>query len=111
MFSRWLDDHSKNAIDVPFITADQPVINIAAKPEETKPPDKFELYYPLSTNKATLPVEPRSNHLPGSRFVSAILAHHYNLLMGAHAYEQIFANSREELESVRGESRAFRSCL
>lgn len=101
----------ENVTDIPFITADQPVINIAAKPEETKPPDKFELYYPLSPNKAILLVEPLSNHLPGSPSVSAILAHHYNLLMGAHAYEQIFANSRKELESIRGELRAFRSCL
>ena len=101
----------ENVTDVPFITADQPVINIAARPEETKPPDKFELYYPLSPTKAILLVEPLSNHLPGSPSVSAILAHHYNLLMGAHAYEQIFANSQKELESVRGELRAVRSCL
>jgi hypothetical protein len=99
----------ENATDVPFITADQPVINIAARPEEAKPPDKFELYYPLSPSKAMLLVEPLSDHLADSPSVSAMLAHHYNLLMGAHPYQQTFANSRKELESVRTELPAFRS--
>lgn len=101
----------ENATNVLFITADQPVINIAAKPEETKPPDKFELYYPLSPNKAMLLVERLSNHLPHGPSVTAMSAHLYNLHMGAHSYQQIFASSPQELESVRSDLPAFRSCF
>ncbi len=100
-----------NTTDVPFITADQPVINIAANPKETKPPDKFELYYPLSPTKAMLLVEPSSSHLPDSSSLTAISAHLYNLHIGAHSYQQIFASSPQELESVRSDLPAFRSCF
>src|SRR4029077_3070909 len=68
-----------NATDIPFITADQPVINIAANPKETKPPDKFELYYPLSPTKAMLLVKSDSSHLPGSPSVTPTSVHLYNL--------------------------------
>jgi|SRR5208337_2563014 len=101
----------ENATNVPFITADQPAINIAAKPEETKPPDKFELYYPLSPSKAVLLVEPLGDHLPDSPSVTAMYAHHYNLLVGAHSCQQIFASLPQELESIRDELPAFRSCF
>lgn len=101
----------ENATDIPFITADQPVINIAARPEETKPPDKFELYYPLSPNKAMLLLESLNNHLPDNPSVTAMSAHLYNLHMGAHSYQQIFASSPQELESVRNDLPAFRSCF
>lgn len=100
-----------NATDVPFITADQPVINIAANPKETKPPDKFELYYPLSPTKAMLLIEPSSSHVPDSSSVTMMSAHLYNLHMGAHSYQQIFASPLQELESVRSDLPAFRSCF
>jgi hypothetical protein len=100
-----------NATDVPFITADQPVINIAARPQETKPPSKFELYYPLSPTKAMMLLEPSSNHHPASSSVTAASAHLYNLYMGAHSYQQIFASSPQELVSVRSDLPAFRSCF
>ena len=40
----------QNDSDVPFITADQPIINLAANPTETEPPTDWDLYYPLSPN-------------------------------------------------------------
>jgi hypothetical protein len=59
-----------NATDVPFITADQPVISIAAGPLDTAPPEKFELYYPLSPTKAMLFVEPSADLPRGDSSVS-----------------------------------------
>lgn len=101
----------ENATEVPFVTADQPVINIASNPTQTQPPDKFELYYPLSPTKAMLLVDPSSDHLPLSPCVTAMSAHVYNLRMGAHSYRQIFGSSAQVLESVRSDLPAFRSCL
>jgi hypothetical protein len=100
-----------NRTEVPFITADQPVINIAAKPEETNPPQRFELYYPLSPKRALLLLEPSSEFLPESSRVSIDVAHFYNLRMAARSYRQIFSNSNEELKAIMNELPAFLSCL
>ncbi len=102
-----LENHS----EVPFVTADQPVINITSSPTETKPPEKFELYYPLSPTKAMLLVEPSSDHFPHNLSVSAMSVHVYNSHMAAHSYRQIYGSSRQVLESVRGDLSAIRSCF
>jgi len=100
-----------NATNVPFITADQPVINIAAGPKDTTPPVKFELYYPLSATKAMLLLEPSSDFLPGDSSVSETFAYLYNLRMAAHSYRQVFSTSPRALESVRDELTAYMSCF
>jgi Protein of unknown function (DUF4238) len=101
----------ENPSDVPFITADQPVINIASNPTDPRPPDKFELYYPLSPTKAILLVNPASDHAPCTSSVTAISANVYNLQIAAHSYQQIFGSSEPVLKSVREDLGAFRSCL
>jgi hypothetical protein len=98
----------ENATDIPFVTADQPVINIASNPNETKMPDKFELYYPLSPTKAMMLVDPSGERLPRDSTVTAMSVHVYNLLMGAHSHRQIFGSSQHVLGSVRDDLRAFR---
>jgi hypothetical protein len=100
-----------NSTEVPFITADQPVVNIAANPIETDPPQRFELYYPLSPKKALLLLEPSSEFLPDCSTVSADLAHFCNLRMAAHSYQQVFSDSPEELKTIMNELPAFLSCL
>jgi Protein of unknown function (DUF4238) len=100
-----------NATGIPFITADQPVINIASGPKDTAPPAKFELYYPLSPTKAMLLLEPSSDFLPGDSTVSETFVHLYNLRMAAHSYRQVFSSSPGVLESVRSELAAYLSCF
>jgi Protein of unknown function (DUF4238) len=90
----------ENRTEVPFVTADQPVINIASNPTETKPPEKFELYHPLSPAKAMLLVEPSSKHLPSDLSLSVMSVHVYNSHMAAHSYQQICGSTRQVLESV-----------
>jgi hypothetical protein len=100
-----------NASGLPFVTADQPVINIAAAPKDKEPPDKFELYYPLTPTKAMLLLEASSDHHPGSTSVTQTFVHLYNLRMAAHSYRQVFAASPEPLESLRNELPAYMSCF
>jgi hypothetical protein len=100
-----------NATAVPFITADQPVINIAAGPKDTAPPAKFELYYPLSPTKAMLLLDPSSDFLPGDSSVSETFVHLYNLRMAAHSYRQVFSASPRALEFVRDGLTAYMSCF
>lgn len=101
----------ENCTEVPFITADQPVINIASSPTETEPPERFELYYPLSPRKAMLLVEPSSDHFPRDSSVSAMSVHVYNSLMAAHSYQQIYGSSRQVLDSLKNDLLAIQSCF
>lgn len=101
----------ENRTEVPFVTGDQPVINIAARPVETRPPAKFELYYPVSPTRAMLLVEPSSDHFPKDSTVSAMAVHIYNSHVAAHSYRQVFGNTAEVLESVKSDFSAIRSCL
>lgn len=100
-----------NSTNIPFVTADQPVINIASNPKEVAPPKKFELYYPLSPAKALLILGPSSDFLPASPTIQADAAHLYNLRIAAHSYQQVFGSSRKVLESVRADLPAFLSCF
>jgi hypothetical protein len=90
-----------NATKIPFVTADQPVINLSASPKNFDPPPKFELYYPLSPTKAMLLLERDSSLEPSSSAVSELQAHYYNLLMAAHSFRQVYSNSRGELEAIQ----------
>ena len=100
-----------NRTAVPFITGDQPVINIAANPKATTPPKRFDLFYPLSPQKAMLLLEPASESLPSQSWISETAAHVYNLRMAAHSYRQVFATSPRLLEAVRSDLPAYLSCL
>ena len=101
----------ENRTEVPFVTGDQPVINIAARPNETKPPTKFELYYPVSPTRAMLLVEPSSDHFPKDSSVNTMAVHIYNSHVAAHSYQQVFGNTVNVLESLRADFSAIRSCL
>jgi len=96
-----------NPTEVPFVTADQPVINMAGNPTDSNPVQRFELYYPLSPTKAFLLLEPSSDFLPAGSTVSADLTHLYNLRMAAYSYQQVFSNSPAELEAIRAKLPAF----
>jgi hypothetical protein len=100
-----------NFTAVPFVTGDQPVINIATGPRDTDTPARFELYYPVSPTRAMLLLEPSSEFLPSASSVSETFVHLYNLRMAAHSYRQVFSNSLQPLESIRDNLTAYLSCF
>ena len=101
----------ENDTEVPFITADQPVINIAAKFNDLAAPATFEGYYPISPRKALLILESGSVFLPRTASVTAIDAHLWNLRIASRAYRQVFSRSRLELEAIRTDLPRFISSL
>ena len=101
----------ENSTSTPFVTADQPVINIATSPKDTKPPAKFELYCPLSPTKAMLLLEPHSDFCPANSSVPETFVSLYNLRMAAYSYRQVFSISPNVLESIRDELVAYMSCF
>ncbi len=103
------DAHSRipylleNKSTVPFVTADQPIINLAANPTNMDPVERFELYYPLSPTRALLLLEPKSRFIPKSLRVTEQGARRFNLRIAANSYRQVFSNLRDELEAVNRE--------
>jgi hypothetical protein len=100
-----------NTTDIPFVTADQPLINLSARPKSFEPPAKFELYYPVSPTKAIMLLNPDSAHMPRSLSMSAEQVRHHNLLMSAHSSRQVYSNSDAEFEAINSELQAFLSCF
>lgn len=87
-----------NDTQVPFITSDQPIINMRADAESWNAPEKMELYYPLSPTQAMLYLE-KSTPIGGiNQNVSIDEAHRYNLMMLDHRAFRVFSNSEEYLK-------------
>jgi hypothetical protein len=99
----------ENPSDTPFVTGDQPAVNLATNPTRSDTPARFDLYYPLSPKKAFLLLEPGSDHRPTSATVTADMAHMYNLRMAAHSYRQVLAQSPSELQEISATLPAFLS--
>ncbi|MDR5728104.1 MAG: DUF4238 domain-containing protein [Terriglobia bacterium] len=100
-----------NPSKVPFVTADQPLINLAANPTNNDSPANFDVYYPLSPTKALLILEPSSPNMPPTTMVDARYAEIMNLRMAAHSYRQVFAKSPHQLNTIREALPAFLNCF
>jgi hypothetical protein len=92
-----LDNHT----EVPFITADQPIINMLTSGESWDVPEKMELYYPLSPTQAMLYLETATPIGGISTSVSIDEAHRYNMMMLDHCAFRVFSNSEEYLEFLK----------
>lgn len=87
----------ENDSDTPFITTDQPVINLHgdANPE-SEAPKRLEFFYPLSPRRAMVLLEKNTSM---SLRLGDISVSNYNVIMAARSHEQIFSDSKEYLES------------
>lgn len=86
-----------NDTETPFLTADQPIVNLHYT-HTGKPPEKLELYYPLSPRKAMFLLESSSSR--GDFPLSAVSVNNYNVMIVKNSYEQVFSNSQEYLNSI-----------
>jgi hypothetical protein len=88
-----------NSTGTPFVTSDQPIVNLHHA-RTGEPPEKFELYYPLSPRRAMLLLESSSSLADFP--VTEVSVNGYNTMMIANSYEQVFSNSEEYLSSIKG---------
>ena len=86
----------KNNTQIPFVTADQPAINLKATYNIKEPPEEFELYYPLSPNIAILLVD-KNKDLFSENLNEDDVVKLNNAIVNA-SLEQIYANNRTILE-------------
>jgi hypothetical protein len=103
-FSLFVDRESfkvqivENESDTPFITTDQPVVNLHATPSlACEPPERLEFFYPLSPKRAMVFLE-KGSSVPLK--IGGIAVNNYNVIMAQHSHEQIFSHSKEYLESL-----------
>ena len=88
----------------PFITADQPIINLRGTDEAGgSPPEKMDLFFPLSPTKAMLLLEANSDYQITNHQLSAKEVHAYNLRLAKNAHEQIYSNGHPYLETIKAE--------
>lgn len=85
----------ENASGVPFITGDQPVVNLQSMPKEQISPEHFSLYWPLSSTRALfIDDHTKPLGLP-DLLTSAEEVKRLNWHMAASADMQVYASSRE----------------
>jgi hypothetical protein len=86
-----------NETAVPFITADQPVINIHEHRDEMGTPREVEWYMPLSPKVAMLYV--LAEHTPEghSATIAESEVRDYNARMAEYSHDQLYGNSEESL--------------
>ena len=90
-----------NDTEVPFITSDQPIINMLTDGKSFEVPEKMELYYPLSPTQAMLYLEKLT---PTGKFKSPVSiddAHRYNQMMLDHSSLRVFSTSEEYLKFLK----------
>ena len=90
-----------NDTRVPFITSDQPIINMLSDPRDFNAPERVELYYPLSPTQAMLYLEKSTPTAGIGREVSIDDAHRYNRMMLDHCGLRVFSNSEEYLTFLK----------
>ncbi|MEA4929657.1 MAG: DUF4238 domain-containing protein [Candidatus Limiplasma sp.] len=88
----------KNTTGTPFITSDQPIVNISKTDDNGKPIDLI-LYFPITPTSALL-LAGDENSLDDT--VTKEEANHYNLKIFNLAYEQAYASERNVLEAIQG---------
>lgn len=93
-----------NQSTTPFITADQPVINLQSSDQDSDvPAEKLDLYFPLSPTRAMLLLEANSDYRLENTSLSAKEVHAYNLRIARNAHDQIYSNSQAYLETIKSE--------
>lgn len=93
----------RNTGDTEFVTGDQPVINRAAATQgSSKPPDRLQLFYPVSPDTALI-LTPKGSqmHSRGTQDAKPESVHAANLTMASTASRQVYARKSETLEALR----------
>ena len=87
-----------NRTDVPFITGDQPAINL--KGTRPRPPENLSIYYPISPQLALLLADADEEPLFPAEGLTAVQASMLNRRLFEACCKQVFAQSEEPLKAL-----------
>ncbi len=91
----------RNQTDVPFITGDQPAINL--KGTGPRPPEDLSIYYPISPQLALLLADVDEEPPVPSEGITAAQAAALNGKLFEASYKQVFAQSEGALKALHRE--------
>lgn len=86
----------ENNTDIPFITCDQPIVNIKADPIDFNAPSELELYYPQTPQIAL--IFSMKDNISFSQNISESEVKVLNHFMVSSSQEQIYASQKNVLE-------------
>lgn len=93
-----------NNSSIPFITSDQPIINLYAKntPDENEKLEKneFELYYPIAPQIAVV-LKRKDSAFIDYKLLNDITINYLNIKMKNESYLQVFSNSKDYLDVIK----------
>jgi Protein of unknown function (DUF4238) len=89
-----------NRTDVPFVTGDQPAINL--KGRRPHPPKSLSIYYPISPQLALLLADVDEEPLVATEGLTGAQASMLNEKMLRASYKQVFGQSEISLTSLGG---------
>jgi len=89
-----------NDTDVPFITGDQPTINLLASPLRERSPEKLSLYYPIAPDLALLLPEVGESPMFPATGLSREQATALNERLAQASYRQVFGVSEASLRAL-----------
>jgi len=96
-FLRRRDDHAlvllRNQTSVPFLTGDQPVINIHAHQHFERKAKAFEIYYPVSPSRAVMLVQKYDETTDTLDISLTAHVHGFNQLMRNNAHSELYAST------------------
>lgn len=87
-----------NNTNVPFITGDQPAINLKAS--SPHPPEKLSIFYPISPQLALILADVDESSLFPEIGLTPEQASELNRMMSEASYQQVFSKEREPLTGV-----------
>lgn len=89
-----------NETNIPFVTTDQPVINLKADYSKLNSETKeLILYYPISPEIA---ITVNDSNTQNTMLLSEEEVHFYNIAMAKAAYHEVFANSEDLILHLKG---------
>jgi hypothetical protein len=98
-----------NRTDVPFITGDQPVINLKAN--RLYPPESLSIYYPISPQLALLLGDVDEKPMFATEGLTAAQVSTLNGKLFEACYKQVFARSEESLWQIKPRELHLKPCI
>jgi hypothetical protein len=89
----------ENGTNIPFLTGDQPTVNIHSNYDGSIP-ERLAFYYPVSPKRAILLMDEPPNSNSSHKHLTALEVEHYNSLIVRASHEMLFSSDKAQLDRI-----------